>query len=209
VPDEPAGAAALRRRAAETPEDPWIFFRGERGHFRWWSCARALEALDGAGAGDLPAGATVAREAVERLRAAGEQELDSARALLEAIGAGPTRDIWISWRPFELRRERVALLAAALGAWAVLREPGAALHPSVLAWARPTVLVGGAAELDALLAGFEAEAPRAFRARWLRRRLARLRAIVVDDDTPVEPLARRLVGLGATAGVVSPPAAGW
>jgi hypothetical protein len=39
--------------------------------------------------------------------------------------------------------------------------------------------------------------------------MARLRSIVIDDDAPVEPLARRLVGLGATAGVVSPPPAGW
>lgn len=209
MPDEPAGAAALRRSAAETPEDPWIFFRGERGHFRWWSYARALEALDGAGAGDLPAGAAVGREVVEQLRTAGEEELRSARALLGTLGSGPARDIWISWRPFDLREERVTLLAAVLGGWAILREPGDALHPSVLAWARPTVLVGGAAELEALLAGFEAEAPRAFRARWLRRRLARLRSIVIDDDAPVESLARRLVGLGATAGVVSPPAAGW
>jgi hypothetical protein len=209
VPGEPAGAAALRGRAAEAPEDPWIFFRGGRGHFRWWSHARALEALDGAPAGDLPAGAAVAREAVERLRAAGEDEALSARALLGAIGPGPQRDIWISWRPFDRREERVALVAAALAGWAILREPGEGLHPSVLAWARPTLLVGGAGELETLLAGFEAEAPRAFRARWLRRRLARLRAVVVDDGAPVEALARRLVGLGAETGVVSPPPRGW
>jgi hypothetical protein len=209
VPDEPAGAAALRRRAAEAPEDPWIFFRGERGHFRWWSHERALEALDGARGGDLPVGAGVAREAVEQLRAAGDDEARSARGLLESLGPGAQRDIWISWRPFELRAERVALVAAALGGWAILREPGAALHPSVLAWARPTVLIGGAGELEALLAGFEAEAPRPFGARWLRRRLARLRAIVVDDGEPAEALARRLVGLGAETGVVSPPARGW
>lgn len=207
--EESAGAAALRRRATEAPEDPWIFFRGERGHFRWWSCARALEALDGAGDGDLPAGASVAREAVERLRAAGEDEARSALALLDALGPGPKRDIWISWRPFDLRSERVALVAAAVGGWAILREPGRELHPSILAWARPTVLIGGGGELEALLAGFEAEAPRAFRARWLRRRLERLRAVVVDDETPVDALARRLVALGAETGVVSPPPRGW
>lgn len=209
MPDEPAGAAALRRLAVAAPDDPWIFFRGERGHFRWWSHARALEELDRPAAQDLHGGAEVARDAVERLRGSSADEVKSAGALLDALGSGPGRDIWISWRPFELRRERVVLLAAALGGWAILREPGAGLHPSILAWARPTLLVGGATELEELLAGFEAEAPRAFRARWLRRRLARLRAVVIDDDAASESLARRLVGLGAETGIVSPPADGW
>lgn len=208
MPDEPAGAAALRRLAAAAPDDPWIFFRGERGHFRWWSHARALAVLDAAVA-DPTAGAAVAGEAVERLRNAGEDECRSARALLDALGPGPGRDIWISWRSFENRRERVALLAATLGGWAILREPGDGLHPSVLAWARPTLLIGGAGELEELLAGFEAEAPRAFRSRWLRRRLARLRAVMIDDDDASGSLARRLVGLGAETGIVSPPANGW
>ena len=40
-------------------------------------------------------------------------------------------------------------------------------------------------------------------------RLARLRAVVIDDDAASESLARRLVGLGAETGIVSPPADGW
>lgn len=37
---------ALERWARESPEAPFLFFRGERGHFRWWSFAAALAELD-------------------------------------------------------------------------------------------------------------------------------------------------------------------
>ncbi|MBZ0103678.1 MAG: hypothetical protein K8I65_16080, partial [Thermoanaerobaculia bacterium] len=38
-----AGLAALERLAEAAPEDPWAFFRGERGQFRWWSHSRACD----------------------------------------------------------------------------------------------------------------------------------------------------------------------
>ena len=56
--DDFAGAA-LRRRAVESPEEPFLFFRDERGHVGWWSWARAARELDAASPGPT---AGVARE---------------------------------------------------------------------------------------------------------------------------------------------------
>jgi hypothetical protein len=205
-----SGRAAdeLRRRALETPEDPFLFFRNERGHFHWWSWARAARELE-APAGAETAAPLVARELLERLVEGGEGEERLARALLAALGPAPERDIWISWRPLAAAPERVAALTALFGGWALLREPAERLPPSTFAWARPTLLAGDAAEIVALLDGFEAIAPRPFRGRWLRRRLARLRAVVVDGEAGTVELGKRLADLGSTARVLPFPGPGW
>lgn len=199
-------AAELHRRAALEPEDPFLFFRDRHGHFRWWSWGRAARAFERAAGGVAdavePPGAETAVEFLAALAGADEGERAGARVLLDRLGRGPEREVWISFRPFD-RLERTVATAALLGGWAVLREPADPLPPATFAWARPTVLIAPAASVERLLAGTAAEAPRACRARWLRRRLARLRAVVVEEGVAMAPLAERLRALGATAEVLS------
>ena len=199
---EPAGTAlaALQRRAGSTPEDPFVFFRGERFHFRWWSYARAARELES----PSPPEAGAPRELLAALAATGAAEERLAAELVARLGAGVERDVWISSRRLELAPERVAALAALAGGWAVVREPAEPLPAETFAWARPTILIGGGRELAALLGEFERLAPRTFRDRWLRRRLARLRAVVVDDGEP-RPVGERLAALGAEASVLPFP----
>jgi hypothetical protein len=195
-----AGLAALERLAEAAPEDPWAFFRGERGQFRWWSHSRAWrESAAAAAESQATAGSAVPRELLARLAAGTEAEAAAAHRLLEVLGPPPQREVWISWRRLDAGAEGVLLLASQLAGWAVVREPGEALHPQVFAWARPTLLAGSGAELAALLDGFAAAAPRPLRGRWLRRRLARLRAVIVDDGSDPAALARRVGELGGEA----------
>ncbi len=200
--------AALERRAAATPEDPFLFYRGASGHFRWWSFARAAACLSGAPeAGAAGAGEA---EAAAFLAAAEGAEPALASALADRLGAAaPERDIWISYRPPTLAAElALALFCARTGA-AILREPGERLHPELFAWARPTLLSDEALALSHLIDGFAALAPRFGGGRWRRRRLARLRAVVVEDAGG-RPLRPRLAELGAGAGlkVIDSSAAG-
>jgi len=187
--------AALERRAAATPEDPFLFFRGARGHFRWWSFARAAGCVAGAaGAGATQAGEA---EAEAFLAAVAERaRSDLAEALEARLGAAPGRDIWISHRTLALPTElALALFCARTGA-AVLREPGERLHPELFAWARPTLIGDEPAPLARLFEEFAALAPRLGGARWRRRRLARLRAVVVEGAGG-ERVAPRLLAMGA------------
>lgn len=210
-PPEPPPAIApardaLRRHAGATPEEPFVFYRGERFHFRWWSYARAERELEPATA-VAKAEARAPREMLAALAGADAAEQRLAATLGERLGRGAERDVWISWRPLELAPERIAALAALEGGWAIVREPlgpAASLPAETFAWARPTILVGGGAEVAALLDAFRRLAPRTFRERWLRRRLARLRAVTVDDGV-VEPVRERLVALGAEARLVAFP----
>ncbi len=202
--DTSVGLAALARLAEAAPEDPWAFFRGERGQFRWWPRARAWRESGAAGgASEATSGGAVPRELLARLAVSTEAEADAARHLLATLGPPPQREVWISWRRLDTGAEGVLLVASQLAGWAVVREPGEALHPQVFAWARPTLLAGSGAELAALLDGFAAEAPRPFRGRWLRRRLARLRAVIVDDGSDPEALARRVRELGGEARAIA------
>lgn len=132
----------------------------------------------------------------------------AARRLLATLGAPAQREVWLSWAPLE-GPERLLAAAALLGGWAVFREPGAAVHPATFAWARPTLVSGGAAELAALADGLEALAPRWRRERWLRRRLARLRAWIVTGAAPSAELSRRLAKLAPGARVLPLTEAGW
>ena len=136
--------------------------------------------------------------------------------MIGELGPGPGRDIWISSGPLERAGERSLALAALRAGWAVLREPAERLPAATLLWARPTIVSGTAAELDELLAAVAAEAPRWGARRWLRRRLARLRALVLEGDRtdPERPelperLEIRLAELGAVARVLPLPGGGW
>jgi len=190
--------AALERRAGQTPEDPFLFFRGERGHFRWWSFARAAACLAGAPAGG---GARPGEEEAEGFLRRADEVGSAAPAAGVAAALGPAlaeRDIWISHRPLGASPEAdLALWAAESGA-AVLREPGERLHPGLFGWARPTLLSSPGAALEELLAGFGGLAPRFGARRWARRRLARLRAVLVEAGE-VAPVREMLVALGAPA----------
>jgi hypothetical protein len=132
----------------------------------------------------------------------------TAADLLAELGRGAIRDVWIASGPADDRFERVLAHAALAGGWAVLREPALPVPAATLLWARPTLIAGRAAELAELLAAAAAEAPRWGARRWLRRRLARLRALVVpaaagaaSADLP-ERLAERLEELGLDARLV-------
>jgi hypothetical protein len=212
---EPDSAAVreLAARADAGPEDPFLFFRDARGHFRWWSFERSRrEAAKPAapnGSPELEAGSAVPRELLAALLATDAAAAGRARALLERLGPAPGRDVWISWRPLSEAAEPILALAGLLGGWAILREPADPLPPSTFAWARPTLLAGRGAELETLLEGFEAMAPRPFRARWLRRRVARLRALVCDTPEAAARLAARIDRLGGHAEVVTWPDAEW
>lgn len=201
--------AAIERRARESPEEPFLFFRGERGHFRWWSFAHAAACLAGTpGAGAERAGEG---EAAGFLAAADEAEDDAgALSLAGALGPAPTgRDIWISHRPLPGSPDAVLALWAARSGAAVLREPGERLHPELFAWARPTLLSAPEMDLIELVDGFAALAPRLGARRWRRRRLARLRAALVETGG-CERLAVALSGRGAPPAlrVLSFPGAG-
>jgi hypothetical protein len=202
----------LRRRARDTPEEPFLFFRGGRGHFAWWSwerAARELEATDASTGAPGPAALDAPRRWLARLAGAGASEVAAARALLERLGPGPQRDVWLSWRALDAGGERALALAALAGGWAVLREPADPLPASTFAWARPTVVCASAAELDRLADDFAAASPRFLAARWRRRRLARLRALLFEAGADAPARAARWRELGARPLVLSFPSDGW
>ncbi|HSM14125.1 MAG TPA: hypothetical protein VLA66_08655 [Thermoanaerobaculia bacterium] len=208
--ERPDPAAALRTRAERDPEAPALFFRGGRGHFRWWSWRRlAAEVAGSAGTARSSREGETGDSLRELLRVLVEGELDGlgprASSLASRLGSGPERDIWISSRPLALAAERVLLATALLGGWAVVREPVSPLPPETFAWARPTILSGAVGEVRDLLEGFGALAPRWGAARWRRRRLARLRAVILDEEEGGEPISARLAGLGSSARVVPLP----
>jgi len=155
--------------------------------------------------------ADAATEFLAALAATSRQAEPAARRLLATIDlpeANGQRDVWLSWAPID-RQEEVLAAAAYLGGWAVLREPGESIHPATFAWARPTIVTGDGAALAALAESLTAMAPRWGRERWLRRRLARLRACIVTGAAPSVELARRLQGLAPAARVLPLPEAGW
>lgn len=194
---------------AGVPEQPFLFFRGERGHFRWWSSALALERLrkdpgERALAGE-PAATAWLRACADRADPA------LAGALDEVLGppAGPS-DVWIATRsaPGPVDAAFVHLLASRGGA--VVWEPGERLLPELTLWVRPTLIDGSASELLRLLDGMADSAPRLGGRRWLRRRLARLRALVVTSEALEEIEAGVVRRLGESAPRVLPfPRGRW
>jgi len=214
-------AAALERWARERGEDPLLFFRDARGHFRWWSAKQAQRefALPGQPAGRTPREERAAagdphaslpgaflRSLAGSSAAAAPLDLSlRAAAVAEAVGLPPTgtpRDIWISWRPLTWAPERaVAAWALAAGA-AIVIEPAADLPPWLVAWARPTLLTGDAETHLRWIDGVAREAPRLLAGRWLRQRFARLRAVLVEEGgeegAALDAVRRRLIGLGTS-----------
>jgi len=201
--------AALAAHAARDPESPFLFFRDARGHFAWWSWAETAAALrDGAEPSAAGAAQAIAYVRAALAPAARDAALAAAE-LLTALGAGDRRDIWLTRGDLASPGGRALALAALAGGWAVVHEPAAAIHPATFLWARPTIVGGAAAELDELMAGCSAQAPRWRREAWLAKRLRRLRAVVVAAGEDPRRLAARLAALGATARVLSNPSVGW
>ncbi len=211
-------AAALERWARERGEDPLLFYRDARGHFRWWSALRARQEFASLG---LPAGenpreqraaasdphasipGTFLRSLAGPSAAAAPLDLSlRAAAVAEAVGLPPVgtpRDIWISWRPLTWPPERaVAAWALAAGA-AIVLEPAPDLPPWLVAWARPTVLTGDAETHLRWIDGVAREAPRLLAGRWLRQRFSRLRTILVEasgeEGAALDAVRRQWIGL--------------
>jgi hypothetical protein len=206
VPADTPFLAALGRHAAASPADPFLIFRGARGHFRWWPFAEALGRAAGCEAPEERADEAEAAAFLRAAAAASAGVESLAGELTRSLPAPQGRDVWISRRETGDRMEcALALWAAASGA-AIVREPAPHLHPALFAWARPTVVADGAAALAALCAGFAAEAPKLGAARWRRRRLARLRAVLVEEGDAVAlgEIGATLASLGARSPLVLP-----
>ncbi len=194
--------------------EPFLFFRGPRGHMTWWSFARCRDESGSLAARDATEPATdPPRHLLAILATATAAELAAARQLLAHLGGASGREIWISTRPLDGGAERQLALAALLAGWAIVREPGERLHPDLFAWARPTLLSGTGAELGELLRGFAAAAPRFGAARWLRRRLHRLQVVLIEEAGEGAGeragLAAQLRELGGVARVLPFPDCGW
>ncbi len=201
TPSEPSPggvAEALARAARAQPEAPFLFYRNSRGHFRWWSFATAFAFLeyDGVQGEKLSVkGVVVEPEAVALLgnflnAAAAEEASPAASVAFPAPEPGASRDVWISWRLAYDPAERFLARCAIHSGAAILVDPASALHPELVAWARPTILSGTVEELLALAAELESLVPRLFRGLWLRQRGRRLRLLLVEGDPSATDLAR-------------------
>lgn len=190
-------AAVLARAATAQPEVPFLFYRNARGHFRWWSYSLAAAFLEVGGAREAQLSATsprVEREAVELLggflqAVTGEERDPAGGEEVLRVPAATERDIWIAWRPLGLPEERALARRAIAAGAAILVEPAAALHPELVAWARPTMISASAAELCELADGLAALAPRFLRRRWWRQRAIRLRLLIVSGQAGSDDLA--------------------
>lgn len=200
--------AELARHAARAPEQPFLFFRDPRGHFAWWSWAKALAALAGRDFAASAPGESLARDFLAAVAARPAEELAGAAALLAELGEGRERDVWLTRGALDAPGEAALALAAFAGGWAVVHEPGGEIHPATFLWARPTIVGGTEAELARLLDGCPRQAPRWRRGVWLAKRLRRLRAVVVIGGDGAATAAR-LAALGARPRLLSNPAGGW
>jgi hypothetical protein len=106
--------------------------------------------------------------------------------------------------------ESALVLWSALRGAAVLREPGERHHPDLVAWVRPTLLADSPAALVELAVGVRRLAPRMGGGWWLRRRLGRLRALIVDGSE-VAPVLEAVVdwNLALPPRVLPFPQVGW
>jgi hypothetical protein len=200
TPSEPSPGgivAALERAARAQPEAPFLFYRNARGQFRWWSFSTAAAVRDSGGLpnGKLSVkGVVVEREAAELLGSFLLESVPAERSPAEVAaplppGPGSSRDVWISWRPPSHPAERFLAGWAIRSGAAIVVDPASALHPELVAWVRPTVLSGTAAELLELASQIEKLAPRLFRRLWLRQRGKRLRLLVVEGEASDSDLA--------------------
>jgi len=134
-----------------------------------------------------------------------------AQALDALLGIPPAgRDVWIARRaPSDPLESALVLWSARRGA-AILREPGDRHHPALVAWVRPSLLADDPAALVELAAGVRRLAPRMGGGWWLRRRLGRLRALIVDGPE-VAPVLAAVADWSLTRAprVLPFPQAGW
>lgn len=214
-PSSEGAREALAARARVDPEQPFLFFRSPRGTFTWWSFARAARALDATLAPETDP--VAACEVLDLLRSADVGELAQARELAAAIARPGEREIWISARALDRAEERRLALAGALAGWAVVREPPglsrAEFPPELFLWVRPTIVSGTEDEIVTLFGGVAGAAPHWRRARWLARRLERLRTVLVENGGSTDHVRRALESTGAAftpAPRVLPfPGSGW
>lgn len=140
--------------------------------------------------------------AVEWLRACGRLgDPGFAGELARAVDPPPGRgDVWIARRSEPDAFDAAFVLRLASGGGAVVWEPGEEIRPELALWVRPTLVDGAASELIVLASGWARAAPRWRRERWLRRRLARLRALLVtegDAEKVASAIATKIPSCGA------------
>ncbi|MGE0641064.1 MAG: hypothetical protein AB7G12_03715 [Thermoanaerobaculia bacterium] len=202
VPDRPV---ELPLRGRLGPEEPFLFFRGLRGHLEWIPY-RVITEPPGGKRPPLPGD-------VERFVARVRSGLPSASTGVTRIcgAAGAERDIWLSWRGEPHPVEDAVLAWAWESGAAILYEPAERLPAELAIWARPTVLQGPPADLAHWLDRFEEERPRRAGPRWAERRLGRLRRLLVEEaEAGVESvrLAARLRALAPACPAVVVPVEG-
>jgi hypothetical protein len=181
-------------RAAISGDDPFLFHR-ERHDWRWVAF-RAVEERIAAAVGAPPAwAADPLGAAIAALRDSPDR--DAVNRLLAQLPPSRTRDILVLDRPpGEARGRQLLGWAAAAGA-AVLLEPETDRTAATVAWARPTVVAGSAAELAAIgerLLGLGS----ATRLRRRRGPLGRVRAVVLIAS-PAGELPEPWASLGVPA----------
>ena len=202
VPDRPVD---LPHRGRLQPEEPFLFFRGLRGHLEWIPYRAVAEPPDGRRR-PLP-------EEVERFVARVRSGLRPADAGVARIcgAADLERDIWLSWRGAPHLVEDAVLAWAWESGAAILYEPAERLPVELAIWARPTVMQGPPADLTLWLDRFEEERPRRAGHRWAERRLGRLRRLLVEGAEAGEEgprLAARLRALAPACPAVVVPVGG-
>lgn len=184
----------LPRRGREQPEEPFLFFRGLRGHFEWVPY-RVLTERSSAQRASVPS-------AVERLLERVRSGLPPASAGVVAIcgeAATAERDIWLSWRDAPHPVEDAVLAWAWESGAAILFEPAEEFPVELAIWARPTVLHGTPSDLARWLDRFEEERPRYAGRRWADRRLGRLRRLLVEGPEAAGEGSRLAARLRALA----------
>lgn len=198
-----AADSALTRWDRERAEEPFLFYRGPRGHMEWLSYEAAAKARS-AGAPALPADLGELIGTISSVRPA------TASWLSREIGPPPPgrRDLWISWRSTRQGEERALLEWAVASGAAILVERSACFPADLAGWARPTLVNGPADDLGRWLDRLEAENPRWHRSSWQRRRLGRLRRMLIEGPPGSSAAARleaRFRGLSPeSVAIVSP-----
>ncbi len=175
-------AFALSRWAQRSPEAPWIFFRGSRGHFEWISFGDAEAYLSG----------TPGRSRAPRILPADVEAWIRWAAALpfdREPGAGASlraksREVWVAWRAVSAPAQTdLARWAIGRGA-AILVETQASFPVELVEWARPTLIDAPYDALHRWFDALESGAPNWLRRRRARRRIGRARWLLVAEDSP-------------------------
>jgi hypothetical protein len=186
----------LARWARDRPEVPFLFFRGPRGHFEWLSFREAAEGRSQRRRDESPLPADLLAT-LEQLREPRAPADSGAASILNTAGERG-RDVVVSWRSIDDPGERSFVEWATRAGAAIVVERHEAIPVDLILWARPTVLQGTHSDLRHFASEVDRRAPNWLRRRWLRRRLGRLRALIVEGgpaDPSTDELARALARL--------------